>query len=215
MGSIKLPHATGSGSMSIGSPSDDPSGDLELKLPATVGTADQALTNSAVAGTLAFKTLPFSEFDEWSLTANKTSNGYLTNFERVSDRWPGAATKIGTGMTVASDTWSFPSTGKWLVILSANFDIHDSDNCVVQTEVTTDNSSYGIYGMAVDGQNDSSGGTKIGAATAFSFIDVTNTTNVKVKFYANSLGTNSEVRGTTNANDGMQTHFTFIRIGDT
>tara|TARA_R100001463_G_scaffold621_1_gene2675 strand:- start:1196 stop:1858 length:663 start_codon:yes stop_codon:yes gene_type:complete len=41
MGSIKLPHASGSGSMSIGSPSTDPSGDLELKLPATVGSADQ------------------------------------------------------------------------------------------------------------------------------------------------------------------------------
>ena len=44
MGIIKLPHATGSGSMSIGSPSDDPSGDLELKLPSTVGSAGQVLS---------------------------------------------------------------------------------------------------------------------------------------------------------------------------
>ena len=44
MGSIKLPHATGSGSMSIGSPSDDPSGDLELKLPVDIGAAGKVLS---------------------------------------------------------------------------------------------------------------------------------------------------------------------------
>jgi len=71
MGSIKLPHATGSGSMSIGSPTTDPSGDLELKLPATIGTAGEVVQNSTTAGTLemgspfrpAFSAYCSSDFD--------------------------------------------------------------------------------------------------------------------------------------------------------
>ena len=53
MGSIKLPHASGN-SMSIAAPATNPASDLELKLPATIGTANQYLKNSGTAGTLEF-----------------------------------------------------------------------------------------------------------------------------------------------------------------
>jgi hypothetical protein len=53
MGAIKLPHASGN-SMSIAAPATNPASDLELKLPATVGTAGQVLKNSSTAGTLEF-----------------------------------------------------------------------------------------------------------------------------------------------------------------
>ena len=53
MGAIKFPHTSG-GSMSIASPATQPSTDLELKLPATIGTAGQVLANSSTAGTLEF-----------------------------------------------------------------------------------------------------------------------------------------------------------------
>ena len=43
MGSIKLPHASGN-SMSIAAPATNPASDLELKLPATIGTAGQVLS---------------------------------------------------------------------------------------------------------------------------------------------------------------------------
>ena len=55
MGSIKLPHQT-SGSMSIAAPATQPSGDLELKLPATIGTANQILKNGGTAGELEYAT---------------------------------------------------------------------------------------------------------------------------------------------------------------
>ena len=184
-------------------------------LPTTVGTANQAVANSSTPGTLAFKTLPFSEFDQWYLTANKTSDGYLTAWARSVDTWPGSAAQIGTGMSLASDTWTFPSTGKWLVILQGFYNCHDNDNVGVEIKVTTNNSSYGVNTIAMDGQNDASGGTKTGNATGWAFLDVTSTTNVKVKFYATSLETDSSVRGTTTASDGMQTAVMFIRIGDT
>jgi len=43
MSKIKLPHASGN-SMSIAAPATNPASDLELKLPATVGTAGQVLS---------------------------------------------------------------------------------------------------------------------------------------------------------------------------
>ena len=53
MGSLKFPHASGN-SMSIAAPATNPASDLELKLPATVGTAGQVLANSSTPGTLEF-----------------------------------------------------------------------------------------------------------------------------------------------------------------
>ena len=44
MGSIKLPHSPSGNSMSIAAPATNPASDLELKLPATVGTAGQVLS---------------------------------------------------------------------------------------------------------------------------------------------------------------------------
>jgi len=56
MGAIKLPHSGGN-SMSIAAPATNPSGDLELKLPHTIGTAEQYLKNSGTPGTLEFGSL--------------------------------------------------------------------------------------------------------------------------------------------------------------
>ena len=156
------------------------------------------------------------EFDQWYLNTNVTSNSNLTAFTRSSDTWTGAAAKIGTGMSLASEKWTFPSTGKWLVVCCAQFDCNNSDNVIVYTQVSlNDGTSYGNYGCAMDGNNDSGGGSRTGSATAWSFIDVTDTANVKVKFYGDSIGSGSAIRGTATAGDGMQTHINFIRLGGT
>ena len=52
-GKIKLPHASGN-SMSIAAPATNPASDLELKLPATIGTANQVIANGSTPGTLEF-----------------------------------------------------------------------------------------------------------------------------------------------------------------
>ena len=53
MSKIKLPHSSGN-SMAIAAPATNPASDLELKLPATIGSAGQVLRNSSTAGTLEF-----------------------------------------------------------------------------------------------------------------------------------------------------------------
>ncbi len=57
MSKIKLPHASGN-SMSIGAPATNPASDLEIKLPSTVGSANQILKNSSTPGTLEFGGVP-------------------------------------------------------------------------------------------------------------------------------------------------------------
>ena len=81
MSKIKLPHASGN-SMSIAAPATNPASDLELKLPATVGTARQVLKNSSTAGTLEFADPVFFKA---GLTATSTSVETLVFGNEVFD----------------------------------------------------------------------------------------------------------------------------------
>ena len=113
-------------------------------------------------------------------------------------------------MSQSSGVFTFPSTGKWLVIVEATFTINGSDNVTVDTYVTTNNSSYTHTHRAIDGNNGS--GDKHGSGTSFCFLDVTDTSQVKVKFAAASIGSGSNV---TAEQSYVQTGFHFIRIGST
>ena len=59
--------------MSIGAPATNPSGDLELKLPATIGTANQVIANGSTPGTL-----EFVENDSRTLLSTTTLSGTST-----------------------------------------------------------------------------------------------------------------------------------------
>ena len=143
------------------------------------------------------------------MTGNKSVNGDITS-SLARNNQAGAAAQIGTGMTESSGIFTFPSTGKYLVIGNPIFQLKDYDNANLTTQVTTNNSSYTVHGYAMDGNNGS--GSRAGSATSFSFIDVTDTSQVKVKFGVESLGTDSYLQGATGA---IYTTFLFIRIGDT
>ena len=76
-----------------------------------------------------------TEFDSWYLTSNVTSDGDITaNLSRQNKL--GSASPLGTGMSQSSGVFTFPSTGKWLVIVEATFTINGSDNVTVDTYVT-------------------------------------------------------------------------------
>ena len=75
--------------------------------------------------------------------------------------------------------------------------------------VTTNNSSYTNVALATAGLNGS--GSKEASATSFYFLDVTDISQVKVKFSASSIGSGSAITGT----GALITHATFVRITDT
>ena len=196
MSSIKLKHSGGNGVI-IAAPASNPAADRTLTCPDLTANATLATVNG------------ITEVDQWYLTANVTSDGDITSLAR--NNFSGTAAPLGTGMSVSSGIFTFPSTGKYLVIVQARFSIHDSDNCYVGTNVTLNNSSYTVVNYAADGQTGSDG-NRDGMGATFSFIDVTDTAQVKVKFNALSLGANSKVVGGTS---NMDTTFLFIRMGDT
>ena len=243
MATVKINADSGGGTVALKGPATT-TGDaaVELTLPVDDGTANTWLksngsgvtswaaptateiaTSSGTAGSGTFlrgdntwaAVIGISDVDQWYLKSSVTSNGTLTDLGRSSDKWPGAAAQIGTGMSVSSGIFTFPSTGKWLVIAHAYLVIAPGDQVALETHVTTNNSSYAMTCSAVDGQNDGGSTTRSGSSTTWAFLDVTDTSNVKVKFEGNSIATNSEVRGTDDVGNGMFCHFTFIRVGAT
>ena len=200
MSNIKLVHSGGN-SVSLTTPDSNPTANRTIKFPDANGIL--ALTNG------------ITEVDQWYLTSNVTNSendAVISSWSRFTQANVSAASPLGTGMSHSSGVFTFPSTGKWLVIFLGHYLLVQNDNVVVITKVTIDNSAYNAIATAKDG-NSASNSTS-GSATSFSFIDVTNTSNVKVHFYATSIASGSQVDGY-NSGNGIQTSALFIRLGDT
>ena len=150
-----------------------------------------------------------TEADQWRLTADITTNTnpISANLERNDSTGFGY---IGTGMSVSSGIWTFPSTGIWSIRPTLYSDAIANDNILLYTEVTTDNSSYSTV-MIVSDSGDGSA-TGAGHATGEYLFDCTDTSTHKIKFRVESITSGSKIIGTTTYNT---TFFTFTRLGDT
>ena len=154
-----------------------------------------------------------TEADQFRLTANISGDGDITsNLERVDNS---GFSKIGTGMTESSGIFTFPSTGIYLISVQAGVSPYGSDTfAACRTLITLNNSSYSGVALAGSGNPTPNSFTGIPfqqGASSF-ILDVTDTSNVKVKFDTTSMGGGTELRGNTDEN---QTIFTFVRLGDT
>ena len=148
--------------------------------------------------------------DQWYLTANKTSDGDCTDLAR--NNYTGN-TMIGDGMTQSSGVFTFPTTGKYLIFCAGRFSCNSDDNVNCATSVSLNGGTdFTVVAYASDGQNSSGGARKDGSNTSLYTLDVTDTSQVKVKFVAGSVGTSSWVQGNT---DFIATSFVFTRLGDT
>ena len=206
---IKLKGST-DGSVSLQAPADtSPTGsDKTFTLPTADGTAGQVLSTNG-SGALSFVNA-LTEVDQWYLTADQTTNAVITNFSRNDHE---AATKIGTGMSVSSGVFTFPSTGKWLIYVGASFVTDQSDSVVVNTQVTLNGgTSFATVNIASDGGTNASGTPRNGGASSIYFMDVTDTSQTKVQFTASSLSNSSQINGRT---ENIETGIVFIRLGDT
>jgi len=177
-----------------------------LKVDTLQDSGGNAIITSNGSGTFT-SSLPntgITEADFWRLTANLSSNTnpIASNLERVDDA---SFSKIGTGMSVSSGYWSFPSTGLYEVTATMNSTGASADNHIIRIHVTTDNSNYDPVSNVVSASTDS----QHEQASCFAFVNVTNTTNVKLFFEATSIGSGS-IQGDTDVN---YTCFKFIRLG--
>ena len=188
-------------------------------LDATPADTDEFLISDA--GTL--KRVDYSyikgggitQAQQWRLTANfEASNSSGTtiasNWEISDGQSYGS---LGSNMTESSGVFTFPSTGYYLVIFDL---VSNGGNSTAQYQyahitATTNGSNYNttaVAGYAIDTVNYAA------SCTAHAILDVTSTSNVKVKFQVQSQsgGSNTIVVGSTSI---QYTGVTFVRLGDT
>ena len=150
--------------------------------------------------------------DQWRLTSDLSGtspNDFITsNLERVDTGGQGT---LGTGMSESSGVFTFPSTGIYKVEFQFNaFSTSNVRYVGVRIQVTTNNSDYTILCDSSDGiyvPSTSSWGT----SQTSSLIDVTDTSNVKVKLNYYGIGSVTFAGSSTQ----NRTFVTFIRLGDT
>jgi len=142
--------------------------------------------------------------DQWRITADVTSDGDITsNWERSDTAPQGSLSAV----TESSGIFSFPSTGYWLVTFNASGKTSGADSIAIQIHGTPDNSSYVALAYGANG-----GTTMNQHASCQTIIDVTDTSQVKVKMHATSMAAGSLWYGASNE---TYTGTTFIRLGDT
>jgi predicted small secreted protein len=211
--------------LNTGAPSDDTvtaakinndviSGQTELA--ATPADTDELLISDA--GTI--KRIDFSHLktgitmaDQWRLSTTlllTDSNQTLANNERVDTDGYG---QLGTGMSHSSGTFTFPSTGIYLITVQAYIYRENSGTgtASIQIETTTDNSSYsGASNSVYTVENVSAYSGNVNGSFIF---DVTDTSTHKVRFVGNCTSSNIAIAyADSNSNT---TAYTFIRLGDT
>ena len=178
------------------------------------GSAGQVLTSAGAGAVPTFADAGggggLTEADSWRLTADVTSDGDITsNLERDDTYGNG---NLGTGMSVSSGIFTFPSTGYYLVTAFVRGEATGGDlDQRLDINVTTNNSSYNVAATCnwdgYEGPN-----AVISNSSTSKLLDVTNTSNVKVKFTASNFGGYTKALGSTSIN---YTHFNFLKVGDT
>jgi hypothetical protein len=172
---------------------------LSGNLPAISGAS---LTGISAGG--------ITEADQWRLTTSfdldGTTNPLSSNLERADGT---GQSNLGTGMSVSSGIWTFPSTGFWKV--ESTFVAYGRGN-VGQVRIniyaTTDDSSYSLVSTMAQAMHSNN---QYGNGHCSTIVDVTDTANIKVKFVAYASA-NANFQGDSSTNF---CHFTFTRLGDT
>ena len=179
-------------------------------LPTSDGSTGQVLKSDG-SGNLSFVNLPaagITEMDNWRLNTSYTASGinYLTsNWERNDTTFE----KIGTGLTESSGIFSFPSTGKYLILWQMSWTSSNPSNFVGgYIRVTTDNSTYtrraeNFDDLQANGAN--------GAVNVMLVVDIENISTHKVRFETEAQASNT-LRADTGRN---VTGVIFIKLGET
>ena len=99
--------------MAIGAPATNPASDLELKLPATIGTTNQYLKNSSTAGTLEFGSLTGTH----GATDFTISDGNLVVAAGHGIDFSAQTATSATGSTTTSELLDHYEEGTWTATL--------------------------------------------------------------------------------------------------
>ena len=202
-------------------------GDTSVGSSITIADADGFVVNDG--GTM--KTIPatdistyagggITEVDQWCLHTNITGDAYpITSNIAVCELTGWNDDTLGTGMSQSSGVFTFPSTGHWLVMVNMAWYLTDDDDnwldLLIGTTIDAGSNWYWPVHAASSISDAGDGATNQNLHTSM-VIDVTNTSNVQVRF-GTDVGNGSTVTRGTNGVGAtyQQTKFTFIKLGDT
>lgn len=173
-------------------------------------TENKILTGKIGTGVTGFTGI--KEIDHWRLTTDFSggANPITANLERVDDA---VFSKIGTGMSVSSGIWTFPSTGIWLVRATGSWKSTSSDSDYAGLDIrASQTGSGGTFVLISETYTGITTTNHYANTVAEAILDVTNTTNVQITFSAGVNTSDSVTQGNTVR---TETGFMFIRIGDT
>jgi len=116
-------------------------------------------------------------------------------------------------MSESSGTFTFPSTGIYYISFTVSSKINgDSRFTSAQIRATTNNSSYSVLTEGSAHITGNSGGTTYTIAQVDQLVDITDTSNQKVRFHVNHDSTGTTTMGNTSYD---LTAMRFIRLADT
>jgi hypothetical protein len=153
-----------------------------------------------------------TEIDQWKLTADLTSDAdpISSNLSRVNQA---SSSKLGTGMSVSSGVFTFPATGLYQVtaVAQCQYTVNDPAITLI-TLVSADGGSTWDDGvMITNGRAGGTSGSTYTQGSGSMFVNVTDTSNVKVKFKSSSIASGNALRGDTTY---IMSSFAFVRMGD-
>ena len=204
-GSVSAPAVTGTDSNTgITFPSAD-----TIKF-ATGGVERMSITNSGISGiTAGITQADIYRFNTTASLTYDTVTVVTTNWERP-DESDDVFDKIGSGISESSGIFTFPATGIYLVSFIARFygNGNTSGANHIYIDATVNNSSYTTVAQSATYVGNSYQATVISQT----MVDITDTTNRKVRFKVYAGAGNQQLLGNSTKNE---TFVTFIRLGDT
>jgi len=182
---------------------------------ANLGTGS-ASSSTVLYGDGTFKAEPaggVGTADQWRLTTNFTglAQPIASNLEQCdtapNNSFPGSA------MTESSGIFTFPSTGYWYVTFDyENTSSDESSHVSAAIYATVNDSAYTMISQAYMGLRS----VWYQSIQCRAIIDVTDTANVKVAFYAPDQTANTASNNTTQGNSAEnKTYMTFLKLTDT
>ena len=172
----------------------------------TASIADGAVTTDKASGSVK----GIEMVDQWRITSTKSNSGqsvFDSNWERNDLN----SNKIGSaGMSESSGVFTFPTTGKYLVIAFGYATGNNDRYMGIWIERTVDGGSNWTRGAEGYGSAYNSGNSTFSQVSIQYFFHVTNTSTHKIRLRSDNVGTCNW----DGAQNIMRTGFTFIRMGD-
>ena len=198
MSNIKLVHSGGN-SVSLTTPTNNPSSNITFKLPQADGTANQSLVTDG-SGALSFATPSPYQFSSWYVTSDYTPTAADVTIKNWAESNADGYERLGTAPTYSNGVFTMPSTGYWRVQASITY-YHTSatgDSFAFALRHSTDSGSSYNHFATIGGRLDGSlpALVKVNWVVAGTF-KVANASTSRLIVYGVDIRTDARIMGGT------------------